>query len=256
MAKTWYANNRAPIGNGNQVPVPEWLDFELWQGPAPREAYRDNLIHYNWHWFWNWGTGEALNNGTHMVDLARWGLQVEYPNKVNSSGGRYRYDDDWQTPDTQIINMEFDNKSMITWEGRSCNGKQIEKGSVGTLFYGEDGSLLIEGGNSYKIFNLKNELVKEVTNDMVIDPTNRSNPAQALDALHIQNFFDGITNGIEVRSEIVGAHQSTLLLQLGNISQRIGRTLHVDSSNGKIKYDPKAMELWKREYEPGWEPTV
>ena len=77
-----------------------------------------------------------------------------------------------------------------------------------------------------------------------------------MNALHIQNFFDGITNGIEVRSEIVGAHQSTLLLQLGNISQRIGRTLHVDSSNGKIKYDPKAMELWKREYEPGWEPTV
>jgi predicted dehydrogenase len=256
MAKTWYANNRGPIGRGNRVAVPEWLDFELWQGPAPREAYRDNLIHYNWHWFWNWGTGEALNNGTHMVDLARWGLQVEYPTMVNSAGGRYHYEDDWETPDTQIINMEFGDKGVITWEGRSCNGKHIESGSVGVLFYGETGSLLIEGGNSYKIFNLKNEIVKDVQNDMPIDPQNRVSPAQALDAIHIQNFFDGIKKGIEVRSEIVGAHQSTLLVQLGNISQRMGRSLQIDPATGRIKNDKKAIALWSRDYQKGWEPKV
>lgn len=92
------------------------------------------MIHYNWHWFWHWGTGEALNNGTHMVDLARWGLQVEYPTKVSSSGGRYRYKDDWETPDTQMINLEFDNNSLISWEGRSCNGKSVEVNSVGVIF--------------------------------------------------------------------------------------------------------------------------
>ncbi|WP_209328995.1 Gfo/Idh/MocA family protein [Lunatimonas salinarum] len=256
MAKTWYANNRGPIGQGKKVPVPDWLDFELWQGPAPREDYRDNLIHYNWHWFWNWGTGEALNNGTHMVDLARWGLQVDYPTMVNSTGGRYHYKDDWETPDTQIINMDFGDKGLISWEGRSCNGKHIEGGSVGVLFYGETGSLLIEGGNSYKIFNLKNEVVKEVKNDLAIDPQNRVSPAQALDAIHIQNFFDGIKKGIEVRSEIVGAHQSTLLVQLGNISQRVGRSLQIDPSNGRIKNDKKAMALWSRDYQKGWEPNV
>ncbi|MCC5939522.1 MAG: Gfo/Idh/MocA family oxidoreductase [Lunatimonas sp.] len=256
MAKTWYANNRGPIGQGKKVAVPDWLDFDLWQGPAPREDYRDNLIHYNWHWFWNWGTGEALNNGTHMVDLARWGLQVDYPTMVNSAGGRYHYQDDWETPDTQIINMEFGDKGVITWEGRSCNGKHIEGGSVGVLFYGETGSVLIEGGNSYKIFNLKNEIVKDVKNDMPIDPQNRVSPAQALDAIHIQNFFDGIKKGVEVRSEIVGAHQSTLLVQLGNISQRVGRSLQIDPSNGRIKNDKKAMALWSRDYQKGWEPKV
>ncbi len=104
FAKGWYTNNRASIGIGKAAAVPSWLNYDLWQGPAPRRAYKDNVIHYNWHWFWHWGTGEALNNGTHMLDLMRWGLQVEYPTKVSSSGGRYRYQDDWEAPDTQVIN--------------------------------------------------------------------------------------------------------------------------------------------------------
>jgi predicted dehydrogenase len=77
FAKAWYTNNRASIGYGKRVPVPSTLDFDLWQGPAPRQPYQDNLVHYNWHWFWNWGTGEACNNGTHEVDCCRWLLGVD-----------------------------------------------------------------------------------------------------------------------------------------------------------------------------------
>jgi predicted dehydrogenase len=255
-AKTWYTNNRASIGIGKETEVPSWLNYDLWQGPAPRRPYKDNLIHYNWHWFWNWGTGEALNNGTHMVDLARWGLGVEYPTKVSSSGGRYRFQDDWETPDTQVIDLEFSNNTLISWEGRSCNGKSVEASSVGVIFYGETGSLLIESGNSYKIFDLKSKLVKEVKNDRVIDARNLADPAQELDALHIQNFFDAIKKGTALNSDIVGGHQSTLLVQLGNISQRTGRTLKTDPTNGHILNDKEAMKLWKREYQPGWEPKI
>ncbi|MEJ7912750.1 MAG: Gfo/Idh/MocA family oxidoreductase [Chitinophagaceae bacterium] len=256
FAKTWYTNNRPSIGKGKEVEVPSWLNYDLWQGPAPRQPYRDNLIHYNWHWFWHWGTGEALNNGTHMVDLARWGLGVEYPIRVSSAGGRYRYQDDWQTPDTQVINLEFDNNTAITWEGRSCNGRSVEGSSVGVMFYGETGSLLIESGNSYKIYDLKNTLVKEVKNDRTIDARNVSDPAQELDALHIQNFFDGIRKGTKVNSDIVSGHQSTLLVQLGNIAQRSGRTLNIDPKNGHILNDKEAMKYWSRAYQPGWEPKV
>ena len=255
-AKTWYTNNRASIGIGKETPVPEWLNYELWQGPAPRKPFKDNLIHYNWHWFWHWGTGEALNNGTHMVDLARWGLGVDFPVKVNSSGGRFRYKDDWETPDNQMISIEFANKSMITWEGRSCNGKLIEGNSVGVMFYGENGSMLIESGNSYKVFDLQDKLVKEVKNDFEIDPRNLQNPSQQLDALHIQNFFDGIRKGIPVISDIDGGYKSTLLVQLGNISQRTGRTLDIDASNGHILKDTDALKYWSRSYEPGWEPKI
>lgn len=255
-AKTWYTNNRESIGIGKTADVPSWLNYDLWQGPAPRKAYKDNLIHYNWHWFWHWGTGEALNNGTHMVDLARWGLGVEYPTRVTSAGGRYRFQDDWETPDTQVIDLEFANNTLISWEGRSCNGKNAEGSSVGVIFYGETGSLLIESGNAYKIFDLKSKLVKEVKNDITANALDRTGPGMELDALHIQNLFDAIRKGAKLNSDILSGHQSTLLVQLGNIAQRTGRALKVDPTNGHILNDKEAMKLWSREYEKGWEPKI
>ncbi len=256
FAKTWYTNNRPAIGVGKTAAVPSWLNYDLWQGPAPRRAFKDNLIHYNWHWFWHWGTGEALNNGTHMVDIARWGLQVDYPTKVTSVGGRYRYQDDWETPDTQVISLEFGDQGTITWEGRSCAPNPVEGSSVGTLFYGENGALQIDGGNSYKVFDSKNKLMKEAKNEVTVDARNLTNPSQALDAIHIQNFFDGIKNGSKLASDIVSGHISTLLVQLGNIAQRTGGLLETDPSNGHIVGNKAAQELWSRDYEKGWEPKV
>lgn len=255
FAKGWYTNNRESIGIGKEAPIPEWLNYDLWQGPAPRRAFKDNLIHYNWHWFWNWGTGEALNNGTHMIDLMRWGLNVDYPTRVTSAGGRYRYKDDWETPDTQVITLEFPNNTSMVWEGRSCNGRYVEGNSVGVIFYGEKGSLVIDG-NAYTIYDLDNKVVKTVSNEAIIDPRNLTNPAESLDALHIQNFFDGIRKGTVLKSDILSGHQSTLLCQLGNIALRSGNVLHIDASNGHILNDPAAQKFWQREYQPGWEPTL
>ena len=252
FGKGWYTNNRGPIGIGKEVAPPDWLDWELWQGPAPRKAYKDNIVHYNWHWLWHWGTGEALNNGTHMVDLLRWGLEVDYPTKVSSNGGRYRYQDDWETPDTQVINLDFEDVSM-TWEGRSCNGKPIEGSSVGVMFYGEDGSILIPGGNSYTQFDLKGKVVKEMSDNVEIDPRDPVNPATQLDAMHIQNMYDAVFNGGSLNADIDSGHKSTLLVQLGNISQRVGRSLDIDTKNGHIKDDADANKLWSRTYEKGWE---
>jgi predicted dehydrogenase len=256
FAKTWYTNNRPSIGVGKTTAVPSWLNYELWQGPAPRRAFKDNLVHYNWHWFWHWGTGEALNNGTHMVDLARWGLGVTFPTKVTSAGGRYGYKDDWETPDTQVISMEFNNNTSITWEGRSCNGRTIEGSTVGVMFYGEKGSLLIDGGNGYTVYDLNNKKIKDVQNAGKIDARNLASPTQQLDAIHIQNFFDGISKGSKLNSDIVSGHQSTLLVQLGNIAQRTGHTLNINPNNGHIIKDKEATKLWKRDYQSGWEPKV
>jgi predicted dehydrogenase len=253
FGKGWYTNNRASIGVGKEAAIPEWLNWDLWQGPAPRKAFKDNYIHYNWHWFWHWGTGEALNNGTHMLDLLRWGLGVDYPVKVSSNGGRYRYNDDWETPDTQIINLDFKEGVSMTWEGRSCNGRHVEGSSVGVEFFGEKGSLLITGGNEYKIFDLQNNLIKEVKDNKKIDPRNASNPSGFLDSLHISNLMNHILKGEALKSDITSGHISTLLAQLGNISQRVGYSLDINPENGHIIGNRKAQKLWSREYEKGWE---
>jgi hypothetical protein len=141
----------------------------------------------------------------------------------------------------------------MTWEGRSCNGKKIEGNSVGVLFYGEKGTMLIPGGNEYTVFDLKDNIVKEVKDSKTVDPRDAANPAGHLDALHIRNLFNNITRGEELKSDITSGHISTLLVQLGNISQRVGHSLEINPQNGHIVGDKKAQKLWSREYEKGWE---
>jgi predicted dehydrogenase len=255
FAKGWYANGRKPIGKGKVVPVPANLNYDLWQGPAPRKEYRDNMIPYNWHWFWNWGTGEALNNGTHEIDVMRWGLGVDYPTKVVSAGGRFAYQDDWETPDTQTITAEFSNNTALTWEGRSCNDFPVEGVGRGVIFYGEKGSMVIPGGNDYKIYDSGNKLVKDVKTavEQAADATNTMGMGEILDSMHLTNFVQSIRGKDKLNMPVSEGHKSTLLPQLGNISYRVGRALHCDPSNGHIKDDKEATALWSREYAKGWE---
>lgn len=256
FARGWYVNNRKTIGKGKVIAVPQNLDFELWQGPAPRREYKDNLVHYNWHWFWNWGTGEALNNGTHELDVIRWGLGVDFPTQVVSGGGRYHFQDDWETPDTQTITYNFPNNTGCTWEGRSCNGFNSEGSGRGVIFYGDKGTITYTGANSYKIFDENNKLVSEVKDDTPFDPKNAVSPTELLDGLHLANFCEAIRGKEQINAPILEGHKSTLLPQLGNIAYRVGRTLTCDPTNGHILNDKEAMKLWSREYAKGWEVKV
>lgn len=254
FAKTWYANTRESIGNGKKVPVPTWLDYEMWQGPAPREPYRDNLIHYNWHWFKNWGTGEICNNGTHELDVARWALGVEYPTRVSSQGGRYHYNDDWEFYDTQVASFDFGDDKTITWEGRSCNGRPVEGRGRGTAIYGTEGTMILDR-DGYEIYDHQNKMVKEVkASSKAASMDTRG--GDAMTSLHLQNFMKAVTEDEKLNSPINEGHVSVLLCHLGNIAQNTGRTLMCDPKNGHIKDDKEAMAMWSREYAPDWEPKI
>ena len=255
MAKTWYTNTRKEtfLKPGT---VPDWLDYDLWQGPAPRVPYQDGLIHYDWHWFWHWGTGEALNNGTHEVDVARWGLGVDYPTRISSIGGRYQFNDDWETPDTQVVTLEYPGATLV-WENRSCNGQKVEGLDRGIVFYGEKGSLET-GWDGYKIYDLQGKLTEEqsAAEQGAMEGRNTASPSLGMDSLHAADFLDAIRNDRRPNCDIELGYKSTVAMLLSNISWRVKRDLHINPENGHIIGDDEAQKLWSRTYEPGWEPKL
>ncbi|NUM52937.1 MAG: Gfo/Idh/MocA family oxidoreductase [Candidatus Hydrogenedentes bacterium] len=232
---------RGTIGTGKPADVPAYLDYELWQGPAPRRPYKDNLIPYNWHWHWHWGNGELGNNGVHTLDLCRWGLQVDFPVRVTSSGGRYCFDDDQETPDTHVVAFEYADEKLITWQGHSCNQHVDDFVS----FYGEKGMLKIGDLGDYTLYDANDKLVREVKGTL-------GEPE------HIANFLAAVRadDPSLLNCAIEHAYPSTTMCHLGNIAHRTGRALTCDPKNGAILNDDDAMRYWKREYEPGWEPIV
>ncbi len=241
-ARTWYNNRRGPIGIGKNTAVPDWLDWDLWQGPAPRRPYKDNVVHYNWHWHWHWGNGELGNNGVHGIDVARWGLDVKYPLRVTAGGGKYRHGDDQETPDTMMVTMDFPEGKTITWEGLSWSPLGVHDSGFGVSIHGTEGTMVIRG-SGYAVFDMQRKEIE-------------TKSGGGGDADHFQDFLDAIRNGGRPNADIEIAHRSTLLCHLGNIAYRTGSTLHTDPANGHIIDNPDAEALWSREYEQGWEPKV
>jgi predicted dehydrogenase len=220
--------------------VPAGLDYALWQGPAPERPYVDNLVHYNWHWRWHWGGGELANNGVHALDLARWGLGVDYPRRITCAGGRYHYTDDQETPDTAIAAFDF-GECGASFDHSSCNPRRQEKLPFVT-FYGDQGCLVQEGAG-YKVYDLKgNETA--------------SGTGPGSDKVHFENFIHAIRNGTPLNQDIAEGQKSTLLCHLGNIAYRVRHEIHFDPATRKIVGDADAEKLWGREYQQGWEPRV
>ena len=246
LARGWYTAHRTSIGHGKPAPVPDWLDYSLWQGPAPERPYQSNIIHYNWHWFWNWGTGEIGNNGVHMLDLARWGLGVDLPQRVTCGGKRYFYQDDWETPDTISATFDFGNKGIL-WECHSCAPRGFEGANVGVNFYGEKGCMALAGSNC-TIYDLSNKVLREIQS--------KREGLFDFDSIHFANFLDGIREGKELRAEIGEGQKSTMLCHLGNVAWRTGHTINFDPKERKIVGDKDASALASRTYRPGWEPKV
>ncbi|HAY78821.1 MAG TPA: dehydrogenase [Planctomycetaceae bacterium] len=242
LSKAWYNNARGSIGTGKPAAVPANQNYELWQGPAPRRDYVDNLVHYNWHWRWHWGNGELGNNGIHTLDLCRWGMDVEFPTRVTSSGGRYCYEDDQETPDTHSVAFEFNGDKQITWEGLSCH----RHGGGFVAFYGTEGALILDSNGTHQIYDARDKLVEEVKG------------VSRGDTEHLANFVQAIRTKDHsiLNAEIEKGHRSTMLCHLGNISHRTGRALNCNPTNGHILNDADAAKLWRRDYEKGWEPKV
>jgi len=232
MTRAWAHGKRVNIGRGKPGNVPAGVDYALWQGPAPDRPFYANRFHYNWHWFWNWGTGELGNNGIHCVDVARWGMNLDpdTPVKVSSGGGKYLFDDDQETPDTQIVTWEYPTTCLV-YEHRIWTDHPTEGEKFGIAFYGDKGTLIIDS-----------------TGWRVEDGESKAG-AKGSDGQtkHVQNFLDCIKSREKPNADIELLHQSTRLCHLGNIAYRTGKKLEFDPVKERFS-DGDANALLSREY--------
>ncbi len=252
-AKAWYSNVRKSIGYGKEIPVPPTLDWDLWQGPVPRRPYNSNYHPYNWHWFRFFGTGETLNNGTHEVDVCRWALGADFPQRVTASGGRYQYKDDWQFYDTLNTSFTYPDQ-MISWEGKSCQGMKLYNRDRGSTIMGTTGTVLVDR-DGYEIYDWKGNKTSEYKTGEKTSSTDLVG-ADQMTAAHFRNFIAGIQKGEKLHAPVAVGNVAVTMLQLSNIAWIVNRELALDTADGKVQKDPEAMKLWGREYEKGWAPHV
>ncbi len=246
---------RGRVPNPSPAAVPEGLDWDLFQGPSPRKAYMHNTWDYNWHWYgWDFGTAETGNNATHELDIARWALQVEFPNHVAVDAGKYHFKDDgWEMYDTMLATFKFDGDKTIIWDGKSRNNYDMYGGGRGTVIYGTEGAVFVDR-ELYRLFDRDGKLIREVKSGGDEGGTGLGGGGD-MSTSHVVNFLEAIRGKEVPRSPIGEGRKSTLLCHLANISSRIGENFDCNSSNGHI-YNRKGMELWSRSYEPGWEPKL
>jgi predicted dehydrogenase len=187
------------------------------------------------------------------VDVARWALGVDFPNRVTASGGRYHFKDDWQFYDTLVTSFEYDDK-MLAWEGTCCQGMKYYNRSRGTTILGTEGTVLVDR-DGYEIYDLNGKKTNEFkagTQSTSADLVGRDSMTDA----HFANFIAGIRSGEALHAPVAVGNVAVTMLQLSNIAWEVNRELHLDSADGKIKGDTQAMALWDREYEKGWEPRI
>jgi len=253
LAKAWYSNVRKSIGTGKEVPVPPRLDWDLWQGPVPRRQYQDNLHPYNWHWFRVYGTGETLNNGTHEVDVCRWALGVDFPQRVTATGGRYHFKDDWQFYDTLVTNFDYGEK-LISWEGQSCQGMKQYGRDRGALIMGTTGAVLVDR-DGFEVYDLKGTKTGEFRTGSTTSSADVLGRDSMTDA-HFANFIAAIRTGEKLHAPISDGNISVTMLQISNMAWEVSRELTLDTRDGRVQNDDAAMKMWARTYEKGWEPEV
>lgn len=234
MAKAFNSQQRRKVPAVADSPVPSGLDWNIWQGPAPERAFNANRYSYGWRWLWDYGTGDMGNDGVHDLDIARWGLDVDYPSEVTCMGDKLVFAGDIQeTPDTQVATFRFPQKqAMLLYEQRLWSPYHQEGFENGVAFYGTEGYVVI-GRRSWRLVEKRNKVAVE-------------QQVSFADAPHMQNFVTCVKTGARPNCDIEDGYRSTLLAHLGNLSFRLGRPLKFDAEKQTIVGDETAAALLKR----------
>jgi len=229
----FFPGSRDSIGFKPVKEPPANLNWDKWLGPAQVQPYHENLVHYNWHWFWNFGNGELGNNGIHMIDILRWGMRQKLPVAVRSTGGRYGYKDQAETPNTQNVTWTFADGATMVGQLRGLYTTE----PMSWDFFGAKGHMHMKANGEFQIRMGRNKGLEPA----VESPAN-------LD--HFANFADAIRarNPKLLHAEIEETYLSTALCHLGNISYRLGRELKFNPDAVRFVNDKEADAMLTRPY--------
>ncbi len=236
--------SRESIGYKNNDTPPSNLDYNIWLGPAPRQPFNANYVHYNWHWFWDFGNGDIGNQGVHQMDIARWLIPTSssggatFPKTVFSLGGRFGYKDQGQTPNTQISVMDFGDTQLI-FEVRGLPTAPFHgmKDGVGNIAHLEAGTLV--DGKFYP--KGKSEAIPL---SKVVKVEVKRGPGRG----HFGNFIAAVRSrkAEELNADILEGHYSAALCHLANISYRLGEEVPFSKSSQSFGDDKAACETLDR----------
>ena len=237
MSRGLVFRSRPSIGHKGVEPVPEGLNYDMWTGPAQMEPFSRRIVHYNWHWTWNYGNGDVGNQGIHETDMCMWGLGVDqFPNKITAMGGKFVFDDDKITPEVLTTLYHYpDLKKIIQFEVRPWYTNDEGGASVGNIFYGSEGYMVIKGYDTYDTF---------------LGPKKEKGPSRKAGGDHYANWIKAIRSRktSDQNGPVETAHLASGLAHLGNISYRLGRVLTFDPAKEKFVGDKEADTMLTRPY--------
>ena len=244
MAKGLCYKWRNTIGKTPDAPVPPGVHYDLWLGPAPERPFSENRFHYNWHWHWDYGNGDIGNQGVHQMDLLRFAMDVGLPSKVSSMGGHFMFDDDQETPNTQLASFWYPDAGtkgmMLVFEVRhwitNYEGELGEApgNNVGNIIYGSEGYMTFTGGG-YKTYLGKDREPGPSRNE-------GGNP--------FENFLETVKSRkrSDLMCDVLEGHLSSGMCHMANISYRLGRTLEFDPKKEEFIGDAEANQMVSRVY--------
>lgn len=262
-AKAWCMSDRPAMHGVKPAPVPGWLDWDLWQCCAPRAQYRSNIVHYNWRFIRGYGTGDLPNNGLHFVDIARWALGAEWPERIYAGGGHlFCEGENWDFDDTHMLTVQFPGKKFLTWEGCShASAFRFMDKWTGCLVYCDDATVFFGPRGEAAVYDRSGrKLIREwdanETDPSSLEGERRlSDPTRGCDNAHVAGFVKCVlAKSRDTTQPVDSAVKSNLLTEMGNVSLLVGEAIHINPATGKLaRPTPEVERLWSRSYEPGWE---
>ncbi len=246
-------------GNPPLEPVPDFLDYEMWTGPAPLRPY-DGLPHKRW-WrtFTEYGNGIMGDMCVHMLDTARWMLQLGWPKRITSAGGIFvQKEGKSNISDTQTATFEYEDFDAV-WQHRTWGTPPDPDYPWALFIYGEKGTLkastmradFIPVDSGAKPLHFECVFEREQYPEDVTEKDIELNAAPAT-RRHMRDFLAAVESRGRPVADVEQGHISTASCILANLAMDIGRPIVYDPKQRVAVGDPEATRRLRRDYRQPW----